>query len=288
MCRVTDEFGGSTAFPNDVLKHVDKLFLSLHGEGIADGGFRTNAQLCNHCSIIDGRCIRAECICGNCFISPGNVESRIGGLEQVPQKLSSGHRATLGHHLECLLDNLDRLPSKMRMMFFTIRLCFLHSTGMLDVSNSFRGVCSMKCHLWSLHSIMKRLPMDTWCFRFMGITEEIMVVCSVTSLASLTALAKMVKGIVERILLHSINMIEPVFFCFQIKIENRWIPFPGTCHDNVRKRVPFTILERMHVNMCERPWQTLSGMQRPSGVLIRCSPPVRKGFSLTLSLCHSI
>ena len=139
----------------------------------------------------------------------------------------------------------------MRMIFFTIRLHFLHSAGMLDVSNSFRGMCRVKCHLRSLHSIMKWLPMDTWCFCFMGIAEEIMVVCSVTSLAALTALTKMVKGIVERILFHSIDMIEPVFFRFQIKIENRWIPFPGTCHDNVRKRIPFTVLEWMHRHVRE-------------------------------------
>ena len=95
------------------------------------------------------------------------------------------------------------------------------------------------------------LPMNTWHFCFMRIAEEIMVVCNVTSLASSTASTTMVKGIVDRILFHSINMIKPVFFCFQFKVENRWIPFLGTCHDNVGKHVPFAVLVQMRQHVRE-------------------------------------
>ena len=78
---ITDELVHSTVSADIALQCIDKLLTRPHWVGVRNQRLFPNKKLWHCYTTINSRGIRINSVCGNSFMSPGDIKGRIPELE---------------------------------------------------------------------------------------------------------------------------------------------------------------------------------------------------------------
>ena len=116
---ITDKGVHGSPIPDIISQSVDELL------GVLDAICITAAtEKLGHCgSNSNGWSIREDCVSGNSFISPRDVEDRISGFEMPLEIVLGGRSMPIpGGDLEGVLNGRDGCPTKILLQSFPVNI----------------------------------------------------------------------------------------------------------------------------------------------------------------------
>ena len=96
-----------------VLKCIDKLAVSFHTIDLRYIGLGAKEELCACRTIINGRGVSINCVCGDRFIATVNIQGWVGRAVLPFEVCCRGQSTKLGSGLEGLLDDISRGVAEM-------------------------------------------------------------------------------------------------------------------------------------------------------------------------------